>query len=656
MNRSMTSTLLVLGLLLLPSISKANGQTADVMALDSLLHWESVDLALVPESQDEVRLPLILEGAPCTLHLTRHNLRSPRLEIRLKGPSENSLSPADLPLPATYRGVVLDERGEPRSERVAASRGRHGEWTGIVLGGETTWVLQPLAMFRADAEPSQHVLYDTRDVVPSTEQCGNDELLDPSAFFSPRTERGAAGGSGGFSGPAGSDGDLYVAEIAFEADFLYYKEMGKDPIAVIQDIESVMNGIDLIYRRDVELAYEITYYLIRTSRHDNYSKAKGLMFEMQEYWNANLPHVARDVAHLMTGHDTQNLGQAWIGTVCDIERCYGYSKTRWTTNYDLRVILTAHELGHNFNGMHCDAQPECRIMCGFINGCSGGDWFTDASKAAITDYRDGQTCFDKMFRDANVPLYDSFENGVVDHPAWSYQRGLQVVHIGAEPNGQWTLELNAEGDGETREDELRSGLLDLTGQVNTYLTFYTRSVAVPAGQELRVDYYDSDLLWKPLHAASSSGTDPAEFEFHRVLLDPIAWPELRLRFVVTTTDPSAKWYLDDVQIRRGGLSHTIDPLIAGQRATFAARGATPFASVHFLYSTTGIRPDSRSNGGLDLLPPISLLGRRTADATGEARLELLLPPSTPPMDYFGQLGAIDGTTLIVSHAVPTEIR
>ena len=71
----------------------------------------------------------------------------------------------------------------------------------------------------------------------------------------------------------------------------------------------------------------------------------------------------------------------------------GYVTTIFTTNFDLRVTLTSHELGHNWNARHCNGDLDCGIMCSIISGCNGiGDQFGSTSIAVISSYRDALSC------------------------------------------------------------------------------------------------------------------------------------------------------------------------------------------------------------------------------------------------------------------------
>jgi hypothetical protein len=90
------------------------------------------------------------------------------------------------------------------------------------------------------------------------------------------------------------------------------------------------------------------------------------------------------------------IGYAGVGVVCNRSRAYGMSQTRFTSNLGRRTALTAHELGHNWNAVHCDQAAQCNIMCSSINGCDGIGLpnFEPQGMNAIMDFADSRSCLD----------------------------------------------------------------------------------------------------------------------------------------------------------------------------------------------------------------------------------------------------------------------
>ena len=197
---------------------------------------------------------------------------------------------------------------------------------------------------------------------------------------------------------ATSSTTLYLAEIAFEADYEYFVANGSSVSNTVADIESVLNGVNTIYESDVQIRHVITEIIIReTSASDPYTTtvASNLIQEVRTQWNANHNSVSRDVAHLMTGRnlDGSTIGIAYSGVICrSPTSSYGLSQSKSSNIFARRVALTAHELGHNWDADHCT----CNIMCSSLGGCGGSlTSFSQTSIDSIITYRDTySSCLD----------------------------------------------------------------------------------------------------------------------------------------------------------------------------------------------------------------------------------------------------------------------
>jgi hypothetical protein len=124
----------------------------------------------------------------------------------------------------------------------------------------------------------------------------------------------------------------------------------------------------------------------------------SLLPQFANYWNANRGGVARDVAHLFTGRPMGQvsggtIGIAYVGVVCNLGSAYGVSQSRFSNNWNYRVAVTAHEIGHNFNAAHCDSAPPCNIMCSGVGGCANNPTsFSVGEQGQIIAYRQAVGC------------------------------------------------------------------------------------------------------------------------------------------------------------------------------------------------------------------------------------------------------------------------
>ncbi|MCA8972939.1 MAG: hypothetical protein KDC95_24355, partial [Planctomycetes bacterium] len=158
----------------------------------------------------------------------------------------------------------------------------------------------------------------------------------------------------------------------------------------------------VIYERDVNICHKITTIIIRSNSSDPYTSndPNTLLNQFRNHWNSSQGGVVRDTAHMFTGRSaSQTIGIAYLSVICNRSSAYGISWTTYTSNYQSRVGLTAHELGHNWGAGHCCGSCSgcntCNIMCPCIRGCSGNITnFGSSSIAAITSHRNSRGCLD----------------------------------------------------------------------------------------------------------------------------------------------------------------------------------------------------------------------------------------------------------------------
>jgi hypothetical protein len=333
-------------------------------------------LVVPPVSPPTAQVAVSLAGQVQVLDLHLHDVRAPGFQLWEVGPQGRVLLPT--PACVTYRGELV---GEPGSA-VAATIDR-GSLTALVLrsGGEQ-WLVQPVAEVLPGAAPALHVVYRKADNKPLPGACGVTATAQPVP----------AGGT------AGTDG-VYATQIAIEADPAFYQLNGSNTTTTQNDIATVMNAVDLIYRRDALIGWVVTQIIVATGS-DPYStnNASTLLDQMRARWNSVYGGVTRDAAHLFTGRsiDSNIIGIAFVGVICNLSYGYGLSESRYTPNLSYRTSLTAHELGHNYNADHCNAQPTCNIMCASNGGCDSISSFGPYETPAILSFRNSRTCLSNL--------------------------------------------------------------------------------------------------------------------------------------------------------------------------------------------------------------------------------------------------------------------
>jgi len=334
-------------------------------------------LSVRPTNQNTLKVSVVLGGMTRTMSLSLHDVRAPGFQLYERNAS--GLLPLPTPPCVTYRGVLLEEP----ATRVAATviNGTvealvHRPPTGPNTLGQT-WVVQPLRRVQPSASASLHIVYQATDSNPMPHQCGTD-----TTGIQPSTSTAMP--------------DVPVTcEIAIEADRQFWQWNGNNVNQTQNDITNVMNQVDFIFDRDCDVTFAIMTIVVTTTNVYTTNDPTGLLTEFQANWNANYTSVHRDVAHLFTGRNLSGstIGIAYLSTVCSQSNGYGLSQSDFTSNFNSRVGLTCHELGHNFSAPHCNGNSPCYIMCSGLGGCNNNlTLFGPSAAAQISGFASSSSC------------------------------------------------------------------------------------------------------------------------------------------------------------------------------------------------------------------------------------------------------------------------
>jgi hypothetical protein len=369
-------------------------------------------------------LTVDLDGRPTVLELWPHDVRGEGFRVVLdhgNGVTEEIAPPP----PRTVRGSVA---GEPGS--IVAGSIIDGAARLVVYTGDETWTIQPAS----DEGPGVHAVFEGASVLDQGAICGTTDRAD-RGLDAPMVHHRA----GGFA-PRGS-ADFRVAEIAVEADWRLYDDFfNRNETNLLNDLDTVLAGVSAIYERDLALTYELTTVLIRTSNGaDPYTTNDpgGLLNQFRDEWNTNQTGVQRDVAHLWTGRNMTGsvIGIAYVGVICG-GSSYGVDQIRFSNNFNSRVALFAHELGHNWDASHCNDDSECRIMCAGLGGCDGLGNPVRFAAGPITEmsaHVASRSCVDNIGVD--LPVAEVFNGGTLDPALWASTVGFELVQDGSAPSG-----------------------------------------------------------------------------------------------------------------------------------------------------------------------------------------------------------------------------
>ncbi len=178
--------------------------------------------------------------------------------------------------------------------------------------------------------------------------------------------------------------ELRVLEVATDADYQWVTQSGGGS-AANNEILGIMNLVDGIYKRDLNLTVKVTFQNVWTTP-DPYTGTTmdAVLNSFQNYWNANFSYAQypRDAAHLYTGK-LSNGGISSADFVCRYP-AWAYSLTARSggNNY----LITAHEIGHSLGAKHVDNSGSCTnsIMNPVISYLATS--FCDVSKTQIQNY------------------------------------------------------------------------------------------------------------------------------------------------------------------------------------------------------------------------------------------------------------------------------
>lgn len=365
------------------------------------------------------------DRAEWTLRLEPFSVRGPDFELLVQQP-DGKLKAETPPLPCTWRGEIIEQPGSQVAATIVDDK-----LTAYIRLPNDTWHIQPVPTTTEDAT-LVHAVYSARQVAPDARsKCGVGEGVGNSDLPIP-------------SGPGGptEGGVTRATSIAIDTDFEYYQANGSSVTATVLDIEDILNGVDQIYRSECNISYIVRTIIVRSNVNDPYTTgltAEAMRDEFRDFWIANGGGIVRDVAHLFSNRTATNgfIGFAYFAGICNANNGansgYAYSNARYTTNHANRVAVVTHELGHNWNAVHCDGQADCGIMCSSIGGCTGDVLhFGLAPRVAIAAFAAGIACFDSLQNPVFVNGgYVGFENGTLIFPYNTVREGVWGVnHFG----------------------------------------------------------------------------------------------------------------------------------------------------------------------------------------------------------------------------------
>jgi len=487
------------------------------------------------DAPGRLSITIQIEDEPEVIELRPHSIRAPGFSVIAVG----ELGPAVLAIPAprTVRGHVRDR---PES-MLAGGFDPEGRLTAI-LWMDAADPDAPLYQIQPDPQTGELVVARVDSLgIPGV--CGvTDRHHDPHGII--ESEHHGDGTPG-----IEAIGDPFVATVAFDVDNPLYTRFGSDLDNTIAQIETLFNAVATVYERDTAIIYQLGDVIVRTSSStDPYSGTDGggLLSQMRDHWNTVLPSVDRDLAHLLSGRnfDGAVVGVAFVGVVCTSS---AYGVNQWLDGFSGLVGLLAHEMGHNWSAAHCNADPECRIMCSGLGGCSGlGNpvRFAPGPIAQVQSHASTRTCLDPVV--LPLPIADTFDERTIDTSLWIEQAGAQTFPDPRAPTQPRALWLGS--DATLRSFPFAATLP--TGDPIA-LRFAVRDQLLPDGARLHVDVQRFSR-WVTLATIPVELVRGGYRPFTFSLPDQLsAAAPGAVRFRTGPSPTSTFWVIDDLDIARG---------------------------------------------------------------------------------------------------------
>lgn len=577
------------------------------LQIPELRRFQTIDISLPTGVPERFEATLPLGNTNRTIIAVHRSLRSQAFQVFVQ--DESGLTPVSVPEARTYRGSVAGVEGSGIAVTL-----NEGKLNGFVdLGDGTLWYIQPASDFDPAQPATRHIIYNAGDAIAPPGVCGNGliELAVPDWM-----KLGETGGGG----VAGAQPN--TAEIGFDADFEFFQKNGSSVANTVNDIEGVMNGVEFIYDRDVNIGYEFTTFVVRTTTSDPYTTTVmgDLLCEFRTTWNA-VPEngIQRDVAQLYTGKSIQGsvIGLAWLGVLCNQagtdcsgagNLAYSCVESRYTLVSSLRQSLSAHELGHNWGASHCDGNGDCHIMCsvnGACDGIAGANLkFGTGEVSEINAFKASVSCDQVAPLPLEPPFLDQFPNVTIDATKWTFINGGATSQSATgEPSATRSLNLDSTGANDYDDDEIRSNVILLAGHPNVQVSYFTEHKGVESGETLTVYYWSSTGDWIVLNTITSDGVDQATFTPWTHILPANALHDgFRLRFAANGNDTGDDWYIDDVAVQ--DVVATPPANDECTNATVLSAGTTTFDTTLATNSPNSLPSECNEGGGTTIVKDI----------------------------------------------------
>lgn len=380
-------------MLFLGTISKAQNVNPTLDATFVKSEIISIDTRAILKSRNSDKstfnFDLKIDGKVRTLQLTERYLFGEDYQVTLQtATGREALTEHQKPLP-TFGHVLGD-----LESKVTLTINNDFLFGRITLL-DAEYFIEPLSYYDKSAANGQFVLYNVEDVKPGAPMtCG----VNHSHVKNPPLE---------INGENRSMMNCYEVEWAIANDFLMFQRYNtvagveNHAIGVANDVQT---NYDDEFNDELQLLV-IEQFVSNCSTCDPWTSStnSGTLLNSFTSWNNSASGFTfnNDVASLWSARNFNGstIGLAWVGTVCRNNRTHVLED--FSSNGNLKRVLVAHEMGHNFDSFHDGGGGF--IMSPSVN--TSTTWSAQ-SRAAIQNYYNSQNCFSACPPSGSAPIPD----------------------------------------------------------------------------------------------------------------------------------------------------------------------------------------------------------------------------------------------------------
>jgi len=285
---------------------------------------------------------------------------------------------------------------------------------GLIITRTQKYFIEPALRYALSAGRTDYVVYKESDVIQNFIEACPFKLSEEVRSEMGRISSSAPAISQEFAGITNNAvTPLREVEIATEADTQFVQALGSAP-AANNEILSILNMVDGVYQSEIGLTFKVVFQRAWSAQ-DPYSSttdATVLLPDLRAKYNGTFAPgsaPARDVVHMWTGRAMNAAGYAFgggtnsgvntqgDGVVCRDAQFSGgsaaYGVSERVINAVAKVVIPAHEIGHNFGASHPDQESSNPPGCGntIMNSDASNSTLTfcQFSRDQITNYING---------------------------------------------------------------------------------------------------------------------------------------------------------------------------------------------------------------------------------------------------------------------------